>query len=161
AARSDGLTPIPEEKAFPAMKRFSWRLTICIVPVVLAALVVARAFYLYERGEGGFKLGVDLVGGTILVYEVDESASKFTDDTKTFDPQELPNAIKRRIDPTDLYNVTIRPVGASRIEIILPTGGEHQARIQEQHWQDLLDKIKQRWPELEGADLEVGRGRRQ
>jgi SecD/SecF fusion protein len=143
------------------MKRFSWRLTVCIVPVVLAALVVARAFYLYDRGEGGFKLGVDLVGGTILVYEVDETASKFTDENKKFDPQELANAIKRRIDPTDLYNVTIRPVGASRIEIILPTGGEHQAQIQEQYWKELLARIQEKWPELQGADLEVGRGRRQ
>ena len=39
--------------------------------------------------------------------------------------------LKRRIDPADLYNVTIRPVGETRFEIILPTGGAHQARIEE------------------------------
>src|SRR5881409_1470725 len=110
------------------MKRFGWRLTICSVPVVLAALIVARAFYLYDRGEGGFKLGVDLVGGTILVYEVDESQKL----PEGYQAQELANALKRRIDPTDLYNVSIRPVGERRVEIILPTGGAHQAAIQEQ-----------------------------
>src|SRR5262249_35641994 len=30
------------------------------------------------------------------------------------------------IDPTDLYNVTVRPVGNMRVEIILPTGGVAQ-----------------------------------
>ena len=31
--------------------------------------------------------------------------------------------IKRRIDPTDIKNVTVRPSGDRRVEIILPTGG--------------------------------------
>src|SRR5262249_53544138 len=55
------------------MKRFTWKIALSVIPVVLTGLIVARAFHLYQRGEGGFKLGVDLVGGTILVYEVDES----------------------------------------------------------------------------------------
>src|SRR5262245_65902971 len=107
------------------MKRFNWRISICVIPVILAALVVARAYYHYYRGEGGFKLGVDLVGGTILVYEVDDPSHL----PEGYQPQELANALKRRIDPTDLYNVTIRPVSNTRVEIILPTGGAHQARI--------------------------------
>src|SRR4051812_30776036 len=96
---------------------FFWKIVICVVPVLLSAAVVAVAFNKYEKGEGGFKLGVDLVGGTILVYEVDES-KKLPDNYK---PEELAASLKRRIDPTDLYNVTIRPVGDKRVEIILPT----------------------------------------
>src|SRR5438874_2406281 len=53
------------------LRSFFWRIVFCVVPVVLAGWAVGRAFYLYEQGRGGFKLGVDLVGGTILVYEVD------------------------------------------------------------------------------------------
>src|SRR3954447_26464643 len=101
------------------MKRFTWRITFCLVPVVLAAMVVARAFHLYEQGRGGFKLGVDLVGGTILVYEVDDPTKL----PENYKPEELAASLKRRIDPTDLYNVTIRPVGGTRVEIILPTVG--------------------------------------
>ena len=37
--------------------------------------------------------------------------------------QQLAAQIKRRIDPADLKNVTVRPLGDSRVEIILPTGG--------------------------------------
>src|SRR5437868_3032735 len=47
------------------MKRFGWKIFWCLLPVVLAALVVGRAYYQYQREGGGFKLGVDLVGGTI------------------------------------------------------------------------------------------------
>src|SRR5262245_38428097 len=116
------------------MRRFTWKLAICLIPVVVAALITARAYVLYQRGEGGFKLGVDLVGGTILVYEVDDPA-KLRENNPGYRPEDLAASLKRRIDPTDLYNVTIRPVSDTRVEIILPTGGAHQATIEEQAWQ--------------------------
>ncbi len=104
------------------MKSFVWRLLICLVPVTLAALFVGRAFQQYQQGQGGFKLGVDLVGGTILVYEVDPE--KMSDKAKQeFKIDQLAERLKRRIDPADLYNVTVRPVPPSRVEIVLPTGG--------------------------------------
>ncbi len=72
------------------------------------------------------KFGVDLVGGTILVYEIDLRKNQDAD-TK-FDPNRdinvLAESLKRRIDPNDLYNIIIRPAGGEgRVEIILPTGG--------------------------------------
>jgi len=94
-----------------------------------------RAYGRYQEGlAGGFKLGVDLSGGTILVYEVDRDPGA---EDKIVDPNapndgdgdgdipidKLAESLKRRIDPADLKNVTIRPVGRRRIEIILPTGG--------------------------------------
>ncbi len=86
-----------------------------MVPVLLGIYVCAWAYY-----NDKFRLGVDLVGGTILVYEVD--TSKQQGEVK---PDELAAALKRRIDPADLYNVTIRPIPSEtpRVEIILPTGG--------------------------------------
>jgi SecD/SecF fusion protein len=121
---------------------------------VLAALVVGRANYQYQRDGGGFKLGVDLVGGTILVYEVDESKSLQEGDRRNT-KDELAAALKRRIDPADLYNITIRPVGAEgkRVEIILPTGGLHQAEVEEAAWQQLLDKVTKAWPTTDSAKL--------
>src|SRR6266849_6753910 len=53
------------------LKPFFNRLAICLIIPSLAALFVINAAIAYEKGEGGFKLGVDIVGGTILVYEVD------------------------------------------------------------------------------------------
>ena len=87
-------------------------------------LIVGWAYDKYAKGEGGFRLGVDLSGGTILVYEVDET--KMTDQARRPSSRKTwPPSLKRRIDPADLYNVTIRPVPGDppRVEIILPTGG--------------------------------------
>src|SRR5262249_43164124 len=66
------------------------------------------------------------------------------------------------IDPADLYNVTIRPVGQTRFEIILPTGGAHQAAIEEQAWEGLLADVKNNpaWNDrLADVKLDVPRGR--
>jgi SecD/SecF fusion protein len=100
------------------MKAFQWKIAFCLIPVLVAAVVVANAYNKYVHGQGGFKLGVDLVGGTILVYEVDEAKKP-----QSYDPAEMAASLKRRIDPSDLYNVTIRPVGNSRVELILPKAG--------------------------------------
>src|SRR5437899_1427617 len=151
------------EKAFaPVMKRFGWKIFWCLLPVLLAALVVGRASYQYRHEGGGFKLGVDLVGGTILVYEVDESKSLQEGGDKRSTKDELAAALRRRIDPADLYNVTIRPVGAEgkRVEIILPTGGEHQATIEEDAWKQLLQKAQDQWPVSDTSQLkQIGRGK--
>ena len=47
-------------------KQFFWKVFLCVVPVVLALAVIWDAW-----ANDRFKLGVDLVGGTILVYEID------------------------------------------------------------------------------------------
>jgi SecD/SecF fusion protein len=99
------------------MKSFLTRILVCAVPVLLGIAVCAWAS-VYDK----FRLGVDLVGGTILVYEVDTSKQQ----GEAAKPEELAAALKRRIDPADLLNVTIRPINGEtpRVEIILPTGGQ-------------------------------------
>src|SRR5262245_21107139 len=115
------------------MRPFNTRAFICILSVLVGGWIVAGAAQRYARGEGGFKLGVDIIGGTILVYEVDVEKLKESggeDALAKLDAGKMIEFLKRRIDPNDLYNVTIRPVGGNtRYEIILPTGGEHQAHI--------------------------------
>lgn len=134
------------------MKQFRWKIVICLLPVLVAALIVGRAWTQYSDGKGGFKLGVDLAGGTILVYEVADPEAKV-------DMNLLAAALKRRIDPADLYNVTIRPVGEGRVEIILPTGNRKQVQAQEVVWQGFLEKVAQKWPPKGGKTYEdISRG---
>ncbi|MCI0684537.1 MAG: protein translocase subunit SecD [Gemmataceae bacterium] len=151
------------------MKQFIWKIIYCVLPCVLAAWVTADAVTKYRAGEsGGFKLGVDLVGGTILVYEIDLRKQQEDDPDSRFDPVRdinvLAESLKRRIDPNDLKNIVIRPAGGEgRVEIILPTGGTHRIKKAEQVWNKLLNDVEaeyqKRYPQLKRADFEVGRGR--
>jgi SecD/SecF fusion protein len=133
------------------MKRFTWRIILCAAPILASILVIGMAYRHFAAGEGGFKFGVDLVGGTDLIYEVDRS--KFTDSApaqgnlpRDFRIGDLAAALKKRIDPADLYNATIRPVSDSRVEIILPTGGRNQVRKEEEQWRELIDAVSAHWP---------------
>ena len=117
-------------------RNFFRGLLICLVPCVLAAL------YAFQPDK--YRLGIDLAGGTILVYEVnlertrelaqaamgEAGAPQKTDapGLSSEDMTKLAHQIKRRIDPADLKNVTVRPLGNSRVEIILPTGGSGGGR---------------------------------
>src|SRR5262245_57414806 len=107
---------------------------ICLVPVLLSIWAFANAL-----ANDSFKLGVDLSGGTILVYEIDprvKRAESKADPTKKKDDKEetsegvdptersrvnadlLARKLKERIDPNDLYNIVIRPAGGeNRVEI--------------------------------------------
>jgi SecD/SecF fusion protein len=137
------------------LRPFFTRILYSVVPLVVAGLVVGHATYrLYAQGEGGFKLGVDLAGGTILVYEIDPDKELPPD----YKPELLAASLKKRIDPADLYNVTIRPVSNTRVEIILPTRGAFQSSLEDRSWQDLLDQVRSQWPAPEGQTLDVPRG---
>jgi len=142
------------------MRQFFWRFLICLAPCIWAGWVTGAAVDKYLRGQsGGFKLGVDLVGGTILVYEIDTRKSLEDNKAgKSTDATTLAEALKRRIDPNDLYNIVIRPAGGEgRVEIVLPTGGAHRTRIAEENWDNEVLKYFQKKYKLN--DLEVGRGR--
>ncbi len=110
------------------MKRsFLTRTIVCLIPTLIATGLVVRAYLKDPEGLSGFKRGIDLSGGTILVYEVDQDASKLSHggDTRMGRAKAdtaLADSLKRRIDPTDILGVVIRPLGESRVEIILPYG---------------------------------------
>ncbi|MFO0801386.1 MAG: protein translocase subunit SecD [Gemmataceae bacterium] len=113
-------------------RNFLRGLIICLVPCLLAGV------YAFQPDK--YRLGIDLAGGTILVYEVNlertrelsqaakaeggpAAAKSDAPGLSSEDMTKLAHQIKRRIDPADLKNVTVRPLGNSRVEIILPTGG--------------------------------------
>src|SRR5437764_4836354 len=104
-------------------RNFLRGLLICLIPCLLAALFAVRP----EK----YRLGIDLAGGTILVYQVNLERTKLRKETEKGprDPadkekdkdksgqlsglssdemNQLAAQIKRRIDPTDIKNVTVR-----------------------------------------------------
>ncbi|HEV3005205.1 MAG TPA: protein translocase subunit SecD [Pirellulales bacterium] len=70
------------------------------------------------------KLGIDLRGGAILVYEVKDKNFK--------DMDKLVGAVTKRVNPDGLKEVTVRPYGEHEIEIIIPEADEAElARMQD------------------------------
>ena len=66
------------------------------------------------------KPGIDMVGGTSLVYQIKAPEGK------AFDPElatKVSVALKRHVDPQGVRNLIWRPEGADRLEIQMPNSG--------------------------------------
>lgn len=89
---------------------------------------------------GKIGLGVDLRGGTILVYEIDPSKGIGSDETsedgqfsgnRIASSELIPSLIKR-INPSGTQEIAIRPYGENQIEIIIPEVDQREVdRIKE------------------------------
>ncbi len=72
------------------------------------------------------KQGIDLSGGIILIYEIDEEATKLqlgTDisaEDSGLDSDQLAAQLRRRINPGGVSEIVVRPYGPRQVEIIIP-----------------------------------------
>ena len=103
---------------------------LCFIPTLIATFVVLGAANREVNDDIGFRRGIDLAGGTILVYEVNlerslrqQGTTATSEGLSNSEIKLLAENIKRRIDPNDLQNIIVRPVGNTRIELILPFTG--------------------------------------
>lgn len=62
------------------------------------------------------RLGVDLSGGVVMVWEIDDAKTQ----DKTITSENLKAPLTRRLNPGGIKELTIRPFGEKRIEIIIP-----------------------------------------
>ncbi|MBC8114250.1 MAG: protein translocase subunit SecDF, partial [Candidatus Saccharimonas sp.] len=93
---------------------------------VLMAIGMSLAPFAYEELRGrswtdAFHLGIDLAGGTNLVYQINVTEAK--EQGKTVDKTTLDkmvDAIKNRVNPSRTIDMTVRSVGTDRIEVIVP-----------------------------------------
>ena len=90
-------------------KALKWALV--IVPLVAAAL----AIYPPERK---LKAGIDLAGGTSLLFEIDTSGLRPAERLGL--AERVMEVLKRRVDPQGQMNLVWRPIGNNRLEIQMP-----------------------------------------
>ncbi len=100
---------------FLKMPDYATRIGFILLAVAASATVLAF---------GKIGLGVDLRGGTILVYEIDPTKGFATADgeemgTRVDSSKLIPSLIKR-INPSGTQEIVIRPYGQNQIEIIIP-----------------------------------------
>ena len=96
------------------MKQSRWKIILIIASVALGLLAMIPP-------DKKLKLGIDLSGGTILVYEVARENLG-----PNFNMDELISALKQRADPQGVKETPIRKIGSNRIEIILPQASDEE-----------------------------------
>uniref|UniRef100_A0A7C2JZK5 Multifunctional fusion protein n=1 Tax=Schlesneria paludicola TaxID=360056 RepID=A0A7C2JZK5_9PLAN len=104
------------------LKEFGFKIGVVLFSIALAtAPFIYNAIMPQHSWTDAIALGIDLAGGTNLIYAVDrEQAAK---DGKAVDSATLDKmvgAVGRRINPSGAEEVTVRRVGDDRIEVIIP-----------------------------------------
>ena len=103
------------------MPDFDWKIALILGSIFSSLLVLVTGW--------PPKLGIDLKGGVILVYEVDvsgrstaqaKSKAAATGDEHKINMKDLVAAVNRRINPDGLKEIVTREFGSQQIEIIIP-----------------------------------------
>ncbi|WZO99476.1 protein translocase subunit SecD [Isosphaeraceae bacterium EP7] len=94
------------------MKNFTQKFTL------IGGLTALFLLFIYVYG---LKPGIDLSGGTILVYEVNNDSGK-----SNANIDDLITALKRRINPDGVLDRPIRKIGSNRIELILSEASDDE-----------------------------------
>ena len=103
------------------LKDLSFRISLVLFSIFFALTPFVYNSLIGRSWTDAIRLGIDLAGGTNLVYAVDQEEAKSagkTVDKNTLDKMVL--AIIKRINPGGAEEVTVRRVGNDRIEIIIP-----------------------------------------
>ena len=108
--------------------------------ILIVVLVTAAGWTLYPPSKT-LKPGIDLAGGTSLIYEIDAEGLK-DEETKDL-AQKMITVLRRRIDPANIQNLVWRPQGNTRFEIQMPLASAETRTKRQQSEQartELLEK---------------------
>jgi SecD/SecF fusion protein len=112
-------------------KNLIWKFALIIV------LVVVAGWTLYPPTKT-LKPGIDLAGGTSLIYEIDTHGLGETETQNLAERMII--ILRRRIDPANIQNLVWRPQGNSRFEIQMPLSSA-EARQKRQNYEKALDEL--------------------
>jgi SecD/SecF fusion protein len=112
-------------------RNLSWK-------VVLIVVLVALAGWTLYPPDKTLKPGIDLGGGTSLIYEID--AHGMTADERRGLAGRMISVLRRRIDPANIQNLVWRPQGNTRFEIQMPLASK-EARNKRQAYEALLNDL--------------------
>ncbi|MGD9109679.1 MAG: protein translocase subunit SecD [Phycisphaerales bacterium] len=111
------------------MKRtLAWKFALIAVATALAILML----------QAGLKPGLDLAGGTSLIYEIDTHGIPEKDQKGL--AQNMITVLRRRIDPANIQNLLWRPHGNTRFEIQMPLASK-EAREKRENYEAALNEI--------------------
>jgi preprotein translocase subunit SecD len=103
-----------------------------VLGLALAALLLVAVVFGWRLYRQWRRPDLAKDGGTVLVYEIDESRWPGGEVPQDYQPEKLTAKLKRRLDPDDLYGVIVRPVTNTRVEITLPCrDGNHEEQVRQ------------------------------
>ena len=112
-------------------KSLKWKI------VFIAVLVIIAVVALYPPNKT-LKPGIDLAGGTSLIYQIDTQG---LDESEKKDlSSRMITVLRRRIDPANIQNLVWRPQGGTRFEIQMPLASA-EARQKRQDYERALDEL--------------------
>lgn len=111
------------------MKSAATRISIVLLALTLAVSPFLTALARNEKLSETIDLGIDLAGGTNLVFAVDRKAAEADGKSISDDLMDkMVGKVKQRVNPTGTEEVTVRRVGADRIEVIVPGADQERVR---------------------------------
>ena len=85
--------------------------------ILILVLVALSAWTLYPPTQR-LKPGIDLAGGTQLIFEIDTQGLEANEERDL--AARMITVLRRRIDPANIQNLVWRPQGNTRFEIQMP-----------------------------------------
>ncbi len=85
---------------------------------VLIVFLVAVALLVLYPPDQRLKGGIDLVGGTRLIFAIDTTGMEARQ--KSDLANRVINILRNRIDPNNQMNLVWRPIGNNRLEVQMP-----------------------------------------
>ena len=111
------------------MREYATKIGIVLFTITLALWPFVSETIKTGNPWNAISLGIDLAGGTNLEFAVNRPEAEATGKQITNDVMEkMVGAVSRRVNPTGTEEVSVRRVGADRIEVIVP--GADQEKVE-------------------------------
>lgn len=107
-------------------------------PALIVSLVVIAIFTIYPLDQK-LKPGIDLGGGSSMIFEIDTEGLD-TKERRGIAQRMIP-ILRRRIDPKNLANIIMRPLGDKRIEIQVPLASQDTI-AKRKNYEQTLDALE-------------------
>ncbi len=98
---------------------------------ILTVVLVAAALWTLYPPNKTLKQGIDLAGGTSLIYAIDTEGLSPAEEQDL--AQRMIQVLRRRIDPANIQNLVWRPQGNTRFEIQMPLASRAAQQMRQEY----------------------------
>lgn len=106
---------------------------------ILTVVLVAAALWTLYPPNKTLKQGIDLAGGTSLIYAIDTEGLSPAEEQDL--AQRMIQVLRRRIDPANIQNLVWRPQGNTRFEIQMPLASQAARQMRQAYEAALSDLL--------------------